>query len=592
MSADRGPHHALPLGPGLIAADNSKPCVVCRRQTMVRNARLEPIHPWCMADPEGRADYHPPIFEFRILESKADWYLEAADLAAAGATPEEIAQELAKTKQQIQTWIKKGDEIRAQREAEMSVPSTRKSIVEAEAVEVAAVPVTDLARVGLTPIVTTPDRCEYLHDETGIRVVFASLAPTSRSSGLESWVEIRQGRDVLTFGTRNLTGSTTVDGLAKMANQDWKDGKENPAFFRRILTAAVLNTVQVVFDRHNAIDLADVTPTADRALLRPFLEVGALTRFIAAGGSFKSALAILISMTVAAGTPKLLGLKPQLTGTVLYLDWESDQATHAERMAAFAKGAGIAVPRGIYYMNMADSLYRGERRVAAAVYDINPILIVADSNAMARGATGDGGGAEESTLRMIRVLRSFGRSALIVDHKSQEAIRKGVAGGYGSIFNQNLARLEWEVIRKADHTDHTDLVLRLEKANNRKKGQELGYRFTITTRGEENEIWDTATVTPINPDLILEPQTANTRQVDKIVGWLSKQTEAQTVADIANGSHLTKNAVRSVTSRNPHRFQNVGTARQGLWKLAGTTTDEGHTEPLSAPPADDHDNPF
>jgi hypothetical protein len=220
---------------------------------------------------------------------------------------------------------------------------------------------------------------------------------------------------------------------------------------------------------------------------------------------------------VVLDTPKFLGIKPELSGPVLYLDWEADSVTHAMRLEALCKAKGLRMIEGIHYMPMASSLYLSQRRVMSAVADLHPVLLIVDSNAMARGATGEGG-AEDSTIRMITALRSFGPAALVVDHKSEEKIRRGLTGGYGSIFNRNLARLEWEVVRTNRTLEATSLALRLEKANNIRTKVELGFRFEIAANG--HGIWNTANIAPVDPSSIISFDPSDNTAASKIYNYL------------------------------------------------------------------------
>lgn len=432
----------------------------------------------------------------------------------------------------------------------------------------------------LTATLITPERCEY--HGAGLRFIFTDMAP--RTGGIYAWVEVRWQGNIpdprpLAFGTYNLMGNRTVTTLtSEIIAGD--DKLEKPAV-RELVTEAINDVRLTLTEQHDAKPLDQIETTTRRWTLKPLLEASAVTRLIAAGGSLKSLLGLAICATVASGSPKLIGLKPQQTGTSLFLDWEADGATHAERLRALAKGAGIQIPDGtVHYIRMSGALHLSQRRIASAVADINPVLIVADSNAMARGASGDGS-AEDSTIRMFSALRSFGRSALIVDHKSDEKARRGLSGGYGSIFNRNLARLEWEVNRKIETPNHTDLVLRLEKANNMRRGLELGYRIVIKQTTED--IWDTIKIETVNPQTVVAMTTEGTTLADRVAGYLKHQTEAQTVKAIANACQLKDTVVRSILNRETARFENVSKTREARWRLTDQETDEGELDELPAP---------
>jgi hypothetical protein len=253
-------------------------------------------------------------------------------------------------------------------------------------------------------------------------------------------------------------------------------------------------------------------------------------------------------------------------------------------MVAVCKGSNIPIPDNIFYLAMkGEALHNAKRRLANAVADINPVLIVVDSNAMARGSSGEGA-AEDSTIRMFAALKSFDRTVLLVDHKSDDKVRRGVSGGYGSVFNRNLARIEWEVARFVQYGAVSDLVLRLEKANNMRRGVEQGYRVTIDT--DPQDTWDSVTIRMIapesvtsTPNLVGEGQT----HADRIAGFLAHRDEAQSTKAIALACELKENTVRSIMTRHTDRFENIATATSGvlgLWRLVGQTTDDGDPRTL------------
>jgi hypothetical protein len=370
---------------------------------------------------------------------------------------------------------------------------------------------------------------------------------------------------------------TTLTGQIIDAEPSLKQHKDS---LQAAIQEAVLDVINVFFDRHNAVDLSSVGSTHDtRWLLDPLIEQGMVTRLVAQGGSLKSLFALAVSATVVLDTPKFLGIKPELSGPVLYLDWEADSVTHAMRLEALCKAKGLRMIEGIHYMPMASSLYLSQRRVMSAVADLHPVLLIVDSNAMARGATGEGG-AEDSTIRMITALRSFGPAALVVDHKSEEKIRRGLTGGYGSIFNRNLARLEWEVVRTNRTLEATSLALRLEKANNIRTKVELGFRFEIAANG--HGIWNTANIAPVDPSSIISFDPSDNTAASKIYNYLRTQTEAQPVSAIAKGTGLRDSTVRMSLKRDD-RFENLGTETKGLWRAIDQDTDEGYQDGLPDP---------
>jgi RecA-family ATPase len=73
------------------------------------------------------------------------------------------------------------------------------------------------------------------------------------------------------------------------------------------------------------------------------------------GGTGKSFFGLALGVTQATGWP-VLGELDGEPGPVLYLDWEADEGTHAERLAAITLGADVPEAPAIYYRRMVASL--------------------------------------------------------------------------------------------------------------------------------------------------------------------------------------------------------------------------------------------
>lgn len=437
----------------------------------------------------------------------------------------------------------------------------------------------------LTPIRISPEWCEYLH-RSGLRLIFSFIMPTSR--GVDAFVEVRwQGNipspRVLHFGRYDLVGNRTV---ASISNQTVDAapplGQDDPkALVRQIVTEAVYDVVQVVLNGEPAVVLAEVDPHDERWLLEPLVEAHSHTRIIAPGGAGKSMFALAIAITVATGTAKLLGLRPVRTGPVLYLDWEADAQTHNERLRAMCKSIGLTPPKDIHYLRMASSFHRNTSAIARNVVDTESIMILIDSNAMARGVSGEGS-AEDSTLRMFAAMRSLGIPAVILDHKSDEKIRRGLKGGYGSVFNQNLTRLEWEVNRYEEHTpDSRSLVYRLEKTNNTRKGLELGYRINHINVDKRLDVVEMQVIEPSTVRAIKAEDVEQTNE-DRLHTLLSQSDEPRTVAWLADHSEIPSSTVRRTLNRNRSRFEAIGQkhSKEKLWRAKGQPRDEGELDEM------------
>lgn len=423
----------------------------------------------------------------------------------------------------------------------------------------------------LTPI-RAGIRTEYLH-ESGIRLVFDFVNPTSR--GIDAWCEVRwQGNvpdpKLLTFGRYDLMGARTVTGLANQAASDCpKISNDTPGALREMIRTAIYDMINTHLEGPETVVLADVDTTKGQWLLYPLLESTTATRIIAPGGSTKSFFALAIAITMATGRPKLLGFKPKQPGTPLYLDWEADPETHALRLKALCAGAGIDVPRNIIYSRQTTSLAQGIHGIAATVAKHNPSCIIIDSNTAARGL--NGGPIEEATKQLFGALASLGRPSIVLDHKSADKMKRGERGGYGSVFNQNFVRVEWEYVRINQTDNTTAFAMSLEKANNTRKGIELAYEMTFHTEGEqEDEHLTSVQMRQINPMTVTaatfgQPQIES--MIDRICALLATADEPLTTTTIADVLGATPSTIRTTLNRNTALATNVGHGGEGKWVL-------------------------
>lgn len=194
-------------------------------------------------------------------------------------------------------------------------------------------------------------------------------------------------------------------------------------------------------------DLADV-PTREGVpyLLNPFVVEEAPAVLFGDGGTGKSLLALAIGLSVATGEP-ILGVVPKRCGAVLYLDWEWDAETHAERMRAICEGYGMNVPKGsIFYRRQTASIKESAPELRKQIAGLGVCLVIGDSLGMARGGEPENAGV---TLETFSAFRSFETSCLLVDHLTKD--QKNKESPFGSVFTRYQSRIMWRV--DADPTD-------------------------------------------------------------------------------------------------------------------------------------------
>lgn len=366
--------------------------------------------------------------------------------------------------------------------------------------------------------------------------------------------------------------SFVTDGKERAPKFPWEEGLDQ-AFYEVI-----------EFEREGAvtIDLTTFEPRPTQWVVYPLVETGGHTRIIAPGDSGKSYFALALAAGVATGSAKFIGTKPQITGPVLYLDWETDASTHALRLQMLCKGAGVGLPDRdlLIYQPHTAPLYRGAEQVHRTIDRYGVALVVVDSVMLARGA-GGGDRAEDSAIRLFEALRGFTQPAVLIDHKAKEAIAKGKRGGYGSVVNQNSVRLEWEMTRFHQITPTTKaFALSLEKHNNTGRMAPMGFRF------DHEE--DTARFVRVAiDDMPADEGDLGERMIHLLSGGdepLMVKKIADMLGDVSEGT------VRSRLNTDS-RFENRATkGKAGRWMVKDEYRDEGEQAVIPMP-IDQEDDP-
>lgn len=437
---------------------------------------------------------------------------------------------------------------------------------------------------------------EFKHDTTGASIIIDYIYPIAR--GLEAWVELRVGDETIPVsqGQRNLMVAGAINPFVTDAEIvagkiPWREGLR--VAFHEVIETWRLGAA--------TIDLSTVVPKGLTFIVDPIVETGGNTRIIAPGGSGKSLFALAIYLTVITGSAKFLGLQPSVTGPCMYLDWETNPETHAQRIHALCGPLGIPVPGRdlMMYRNESVPLARQSQAVARAVARSGAVMLIVDSAKMAAGPSGQSSG-EESTLSMYMALREIGVPALIVDHKSNEAIQKNRLGGYGSVYNENLARLQWEYTSYSRKGEIRQWVLSLTKENN--VGELPPMAFVLETKGGKAGI-TSARFGQANPESVMA-QADDGDLAGRLYTVLAAVDEPVDITRICEllGPDAKRETVRARLARD-NRFVNVAASgKTGRYRLAdhllGAPRDDGiqatletTMEALGAqevpPPADD-----
>jgi hypothetical protein len=219
---------------------------------------------------------------------------------------------------------------------------------------------------------------------------------------------------------------------------------------------------------------------AARHLIAKLVLAGETNVLFGDGGSGKSLVALALAVAASTGQALPAGLVPTAPiRRVLYLDYESCQAEHEDRLAGLLAGLEIPEAPPILYRQMVRPLADDAAVLRAEISQHQIDLVIVDSLAPACGPEPEGA---DAAVRTFTALRSFGAvSRLVVAHVSHAgaAQRIGPTKPFGSIFNYNLARNIWEVRRADDDGDHLVLGLYHRKFNSGRRLPPFGLRVEM-----------------------------------------------------------------------------------------------------------------
>jgi hypothetical protein len=377
------------------------------------------------------------------------------------------------------------------------------------------------------------------------KVTIAMSRLRARSGSLHGELLVRCGHDSvpgnghLLQGEFNASAMGTRDSIAKQlaarapaVKAEWRDMLEQ--FCVRVLEA-----------EREGLPFTTVgsKPPRERVpyLLYPALPLNRPTIVFGAGGSGKSSFAAACVTSIASGAEVVKGWRPERPYKVLILDWEADEQEWNDRIAAIAKGAGIAAPE-VHYRPCFTPITEQTDDVSKYVREQGIDLIVVDSVGMASPGTREGSDANEGAIRLFQALRVIGITSLLIDHvnKADKRNEKGTHDPYGSVYKSNLARQTFELRREDDEdpenpVGHIALINR--KVNAGPLARPIGLR--IEYRDDGAMVWHREEVR----DAMQASLPASTRVLDYL------RAGAEKPAALAEALDINPTTIRSVLMR-------------------------------------------
>jgi len=162
------------------------------------------------------------------------------------------------------------------------------------------------------------------------------------------------------------------------------------------------------------------------------------------GGTAKSLIALLLSMSVASGREKFFGREIAVHGPVMYIDFELDADEQHRRVVQLATGMKMEVPEDLLYVSaLGVRTHEAIEFALSACEEHKAVMAVLDS--LGPAMVGDMAAAKdviEFHNCYIAPFKAAGVTPLLVDHQARQQAGEGYQskGAFGSAYKEHLSR--------------------------------------------------------------------------------------------------------------------------------------------------------
>ena len=189
------------------------------------------------------------------------------------------------------------------------------------------------------------------------------------------------------------------------------------------------------------------------------------------GGTAKSMIAIMLSMSVSGGRKKFFGRDISVHGPVMYIDFELDADEQHRRVMQLAAGMKMEVPEDLLYLSTIGVRTQEAVEFAlSACEEHEAVLVVLDS--LGPAMVGDMSAAKdviEFHNRYIAPFKAVGATPLLVDHQARQQAGEGYQskGAFGSAYKEHLSRslIQVEAGDRGSEQGTLNVRLRHKKTN-------------------------------------------------------------------------------------------------------------------------------
>jgi len=189
------------------------------------------------------------------------------------------------------------------------------------------------------------------------------------------------------------------------------------------------------------------------------------------GGTAKSIIAIMLSMSISGGRKEFFGRDISVHGPVMYIDFELDADEQHRRVMQLAVGMKMEVPEDLLYVStLGVRTQEAVEFALSACEEHEAVLVVLDS--LGPAMVGDMSAAKdviEFHNRYIAPFKAVGATPLLVDHQARQQAGEGYQskGAFGSAYKEHLSRslIQVEAGDRGSEQGTLNVRLRHKKTN-------------------------------------------------------------------------------------------------------------------------------
>ncbi|KKL13591.1 hypothetical protein LCGC14_2524240, partial [marine sediment metagenome] len=284
------------------------------------------------------------------------------------------------------------------------------------------------------------------------------------------------------------TYANTLGGYGLLEAADWFEA----------LTQACKLARKRYDEGEPAVVLSEVSWRGTPAfLISPYVTQHGTTILFGDGGVSKSLHALALGVMVATGSAVVPDCSVEHPANVLYIDYEADAGTHAERLEGLCAGANITTPDNVHYMRRVASIGESVREVRKHIA-LNEIgFVIVDSIGAASGGDPE---KADTVIRAFNAMRAFEVPVLAIHHVTKD--QRDKTKPFGSVFAPNLARLTWALSKEQDAgADVIRVRLTNHKANFGRLSESRGHavRFEQDDEGFATIFFEYASFSSLPP---------------------------------------------------------------------------------------------